>query len=154
RRAALWLAFAVVVVTIVMAVHGIDASQLQRVLGDPRLLAEIAASFVTAVGAALAAFTTPVPRYPRRWLWVPVAALVAWLLLTGAGCAADYARIGPAAFELRLDTACFVPGIVAGAIGAVALVIMLRRGAPVLPRLTLIFAGLALAATVNLGLLI
>ena len=31
---------------------------------------------------------------------------------------------------------------------------MLRRGAPLVPRLTLVFAGMAVAATVNLGLLL
>ena len=47
-----------------------------------------------------------------------------------------------------------MPGAIAGAILGVALVVMLRRGAPLIPRLTLLFAGLAVAATVNLGLLL
>jgi hypothetical protein len=153
-RALAWFAFAVVTVVIVMAVHGIDAGELRLAMTDPRLIAEEVATLVTAVSAAVAAFGSTVPGANRRWFLVPFAGLGAWVLLTGAGCAADYARLGPAAFGLRLDTDCFLPGAIAGAILTVMVIAMLRRGAPLVPRLTLVFAGMAVAATVNLGLLV
>jgi hypothetical protein len=153
-RALAWLGLAAVVIAVVMAFHGIDAGALRKVLADPRMLGEIAATLVTAVGATFAAFQTTVPGHRRGWLWLPFASLAVWLLLTGGACLDEYLRIGPAAFALRLDTACFVPGAIAGAVVGLVLFVMLRRGAPLVPRLTLMFAGLAVAATVNVGLLL
>src|SRR5258708_5182680 len=104
-RAVAWLGLAIAVVAGVMAIHGIDAGALRSVLSDPRLLGEIAASAVTAIGATFAAFQTTVPGHKRGWLWLPFASLVVWLLLTGGGCVDEYMRIGPAALDLRLDDA-------------------------------------------------
>jgi hypothetical protein len=153
-RALVWLGAALLVTVVIMTIHGIDTAAFGAAISDPRMLGEIAATALTAVGAALAAFRSTVPGASRRWFWVPFAGLAVWVLLTGSGCAADYARIGPAAFDLRLDTACFVPGAAIGAVLTVLVVAMLKRGAPLVPRLTLIFAGMAVAATVNLGLLL
>jgi hypothetical protein len=153
-RAIAWLVFAVAVVVAVMAVHGIDSAELGKALSDPRLIAEEVATVVTAVSAAIVAFRSTVPGTDRRWSWVPFAGLGAWVLFTGAGCAADYGRLGPAGLSLSLDTNCFVPGAIAGALLTVAVVLMLKRGAPLVPRLTLIYAGMAIAATVNFGLLV
>jgi hypothetical protein len=153
-RALAWLGLALLVVVIVMAIHGIDTAELRSAFTDPRLIGEEIATVATAVSAAIAAFSSIVPGASRRWNWVPFVALVAWVLLTGAGCAADYANMGPAALGLRLDTACFVPGAIAGAILTVVVIAMLKRGAPLVPRLTLVFAGIAVAATVNFGLLV
>jgi hypothetical protein len=153
-RALVWLGFGVAVVVVVMAIHGIDPQEVQRVLLDPRMLGEEAATIATAVSAAIAAFRSTVPGAGRRWFAVPFVALAAWVLLAGSGCAADYARIGTAALGLRLDTDCFLPAAIAGAVLTVAVIAMLRRGAPLVPRLTLVYAGMAVAATVNLGLLV
>jgi hypothetical protein len=154
RRALIWLGLAIVVVAVVMAVHGIDQAAVGRALMDARLAGEIAATLVTAVAATVAAFRTSVPGASPRLLWLPFASLAVWILLTGAGCVDDYARLGPAALGLRVDAACFLPGAIAGAVIGLVLVVMLRRGAPMAPRLSLMFAGLAVAATVNLGLLV
>jgi hypothetical protein len=153
-RALAWLAGTLVVVVVVMAVHGIDSDQFQRALSDPRLIGEELATLATAVSAAIVAFRSTVPGASRRWFFVPFVALAAWVMLTGAGCAADYAVLGTAALGLRLDTACFVPGAIAGALSAIAAIVMLRRGAPLVPRWTLVFAGMAVAAAVNFGLLV
>ena len=154
RRAWAWLGVALAVVVVVMAIHGIDAEQLRRALSDPRLIGEELATVATAISAAIAAFQSTVPGAGRKWFWVPFAALAAWVLLTGMGCAADYAVLGPAALGLRLDTACFVPGAIAGAVAAVVAIMMLKRGAPLAPRWTLAFTGIAVAAAVNFGLLV
>ncbi len=149
------LTFGTVVVFAATAwLHGISQNAFNRAMGDWRFWAELAATFVTALSATLAAFETVVPGRRPRWLWLPFASLATWLLLTGAGCITDYQRFGDSALTLRLDTACFVPGAVAGAILAVVLIFMLRRGAPMVPRLTLMLAGIAVAAIVNAGLLL
>src|SRR4051812_16368924 len=153
-RALGWLLVALAVVVVVMAIHGIDGDQLHRALSDPRLIGEELATLATAVSAAIAAFQSTVPGASRKWFWVPFAALAAWLLLTGAGCAADYAALGPAGLGLRLDTDCFVPGAIAGVLATAVAMVMLRRGAPLAPRWTLVFAGIAIASAVNFGLLV
>ncbi len=153
-RATVWLGVGLAVVVAMMAIHGIDAEEIHRAVNDPRLIAEEAATLVTAVSAALAAFASTTPGVSRRWFPVPFIALAVWVLLTGGACLADYARIGPPAFDVRLDTDCFLPGAIAGAILSVIIIAMIRRGAPMVPRLTFVFAGIAVAATVNFGLLV
>jgi hypothetical protein len=154
RRALIWLGLAIVVVGAVMAIHGIDQAAVGRALMDARLAGEIAATLITAVGATVAAFRTTVPGASPRLLWLPFASLAVWIFLTGAGCVSDYARLGPPALGLRVDADCFLPGAIAGTMIGLVLVVMLRRGAPMAPRLSLMFAGLAVAATVNVGLLV
>src|SRR3954451_7243866 len=151
-RALVWIAVALATAVAVMAIHGINPKAFAAAVSDPRMLAEIAATALTAVTGVLAAFQSTVPGAGRRWFWLPFASVAEWILLTGSGCAADYARIGPAAFNLRLDTGCFVPGAVIGSVLTVVIVLTLKRGAPLVPRMTLLFAGMAVAATVNLGM--
>jgi hypothetical protein len=153
-RALGWTVFALLAVTAVMAIHGIDPGQVGAVLSDPRALGEAVATLATAISAAIAAFQSTVPGAGRRWFFVPFVSLAAWVLLTGAGCAADYAAMGPSAFGLRLDTDCFLPGAIAAAVLTLVLVVLLKRGAPLVPRWTLVFAGMAVAAAVNFGLLV
>jgi hypothetical protein len=153
-RALTWFLVALATIVVVMAIHGIDANEMGKALTDPRLIGEEIATVFTAVTAAMAAFRSTVPGVRREWFWLPFAGLASWVFLTGSGCASDYATIGPAAFNLRSDAGCLVPGAIAGAIGTIVIVVMLKRGAPLVPRLTLVFAGMAVAATVNFGLLV
>jgi hypothetical protein len=153
-RALGWVAIAFATAVVVMAIHGINPNAFRAALSDPRMLGEIAATAATAITGAVAAFQSTVPGAGRRWFWLPFASLAAWVVLTGSGCAADYASIGPAALDLRLDTGCFVPGAAIGSLLTLVILLMLKRGAPLMPRLTLIFAGMAVAATVNLGMLL
>jgi hypothetical protein len=53
---------------------------------------------------------------------------------------------------LRLDTGCLLPMVLIGTVPTIAMVTMLRRGAPLSPRLSLILAALATAAIVNFAL--
>jgi hypothetical protein len=87
-------------------------------------------------------------------LWLPLVPLAVWLASVGQGCIADYRAMGAAAFELRLDTECFVPTVLAGIIPVVAMLTMLRRGAPLVPHVTLGLGALAVAAVVNVAMLL
>jgi hypothetical protein len=153
-RALLWFVPALAAVVVVLAIHGIDAAQVGRAFSEPRLLVEELATLVTAVSATIAAFRSTIPGEDRRWFWVPFAGLAAWVAVAGAACVGDYVRIGDAALAIRLDTDCFLPGAIAGSLLTITMLIAIRRGAPMVPRLTLVLAGLAVAATVNLGLLV
>ena len=110
--------------------------------------------FATAVSAAIAAFASEVPGTDRRWLWLPLVPLAVWLASLGQGCLADYAAMGGAAFDLQAGwlpragdsrrASCRRPSSSSWCV----------RGAPVMPRVTLALAALAVGALVNLGVML
>lgn len=63
----------------------------------------------------------------------------------------DLLRYGATGIPLHTDWPCVVAIVMTGALPAVALVGMLRRGAPLTPRMTLAFAALSAAALANVG---
>lgn len=150
KRAALWLALAVPPILAVVAFHGIEVN-LATFLVDRRMLIEEVATLATAVTAAIAAFASTVPGRGRNWLWLPALPFAVWLLTVGKGCLDDWMRLGAAGLALRPDD-CFLPMILVGTVPAAAMIAMLRRGAPLHPRLTLLLGTLATAAVANFGL--
>ena len=151
RRAAIWLAICVPPLVAVVALHGlsIDAAGF---LADQRLLIEELAILATAISAAVAAFASVVPGRSQRWLWLPAIPLAIWLATVGKGCLDDFAALGPAGLRIRVDVECFLPMVMIGTLPAIAIVMMLRGGAPLRPRVTLVLAALATAAVANAGL--
>lgn len=150
-RAAIWLALAIPPLILVVGVHGIDVD-LPTALADRRFVIEQGATLATALTAAVAALASTVPGASRKWLWLPVVPLAVWLTTVGAGCIEDWQILGPAGLQLRWDGACFLPMVLIGIVPAVSMVTMLRHGAPLSPRLTLILAALATAGVVNFAL--
>jgi len=150
RRAATWLAIAVpsaVAVVIMMSAHGDWVSRLlmRRVIGE-----EIFA-LATGVSAAIAAFASVVPGYNRKILLLPAVPLLLWLSGVGQGSVREWLQLTTDGFSLRSEWVC-LPGIViAGTVPAIAMTVMLRRGAPLTPRMTFILGGLAAAGIANLG---
>jgi hypothetical protein len=152
-RAILWLALGLPPVLLIVWWHGLEG-KAGMAAADPRMVVEGVAILATAVSAAIAAFASAVPGVSRRWLWVPLVPLAVWLATVGQGCVDDYRAMGAAAFALRPDTDCLIPTILAGIVPTAAMLIMLRRGAPLVPRQTLMLAGLAVAALVNIGMIL
>jgi hypothetical protein len=150
-RTLFWIALALPPLVLVIAGHGLGVG-LDTILGDQRLIVEEIAVLATAVSAAVAAFASTVPGESRKWLWIPVVPLAVWLLAIGKGCLDDFLRLGSEGLSLRLDTGCLLPMILISIVPAVTMVVMLRRGAPLSPRLTLALGALATAAIVNFGL--
>ena len=153
-RALLWLAISAPPVFLVVWWHGLGTKAGMVATADVRMTIEWLAILATAISAAVAAFASAVPGVSRRWLWVPAVPLAVWLAAIGQGCIEDYRAMGAAAFALRLDSDCYVPTVLAGIIPVAAMLAMLRRGAPVMPRATLTLAALAVAAVVNLAMLL
>lgn len=150
-RAALWLAVAL---PCVIAVVGnkllmLDASQ---VAADTRFIVEQAATLATALAAAIAAFRSTIPGFDRRILWLPVVPLALWLASVGHGCLQDWVRLGDDGLAIRPDWDCLPMAIIIGIVPTVAIVVMLRKGFPLYPRLTLALAALAVASVANFGL--
>ena len=150
-RTLLWLALAIPPVIIVVWFYGVDVD-LATVLADRRFVIEQTSTFVTALAAAVAALHSTIPGRSRKWYWLLLVPLTVWLATVGAGCFLDWRATGPAALELRLDNDCVSAAILVGIVPAVTIVGMLRKGAPLSPRLTLVLGALATAGIVSFAL--
>lgn len=150
-RAVFWLTIALPYVAVVVRgkLMMVDPSQT---LADPRFLIEQAATLATALTAAFAAFCSIVPGFDRRVLLLPLAPLALWIASVGHGCVQDWLRFGADGLAIRPDWDCLPSATIIGIVPAVAMVVMLRRGAPLCPRLTLVLGALAVAAIGNFGM--
>jgi hypothetical protein len=94
-----------------------------------RFVIEQGAALATAATAATAAFSLTVPGHSRRVVALPALPLALWLGTLVQGCIQDWVQFGPDGMVLTPDWLCF-PAIAVGAVPAITLVLMLRRGAP------------------------
>ncbi len=153
RRVAVWLAIALPYVTAVTLAHSTSMPlDLSGMLADRQFIVEELAALATAITAVFAAFCSTVPGTDRRILLAPLLPLGIWLFSLGNGCINDWIRSGPAGLSLRADWTCLPPAALIGLVPVFAIVIMLRRGAPLYPRITLALAALAVAALGNFGM--
>lgn len=150
-RAVFWLAIALPYVAAVVRgkLMMVDPSQT---LSDPRFVIEQTATLVTALTAAVAAFCSIVPGFDRRMLLLPLAPLALWIASVGHGCVQDWLQFGADGLAIRPDWECLPSATIIGIVPAVAMVLMLRKGAPLYPRLTLALGALAVAAIGNFGM--
>jgi hypothetical protein len=151
RRAAAWLAIALPYVAIVVVLMSPrDDLVLQRT--DMRFQIELVSAVITGVLAAGAALAMTVPGHSRLICLLPIAPLGVWLASLGRSCVEDWISQGPDGLRLRSDWECLPPALVASIVPAIAMVVMLRRGAPLSPRVTVAMGALAVAALTNAGL--
>ncbi len=150
RRTSLWLVISLtyilaVIATYLIARHGPGPIEAPLVLEQTAILA-------TAITAAIAAFSSTVPgRDQQIWL-LPLIPLAIWLFSLGEGCLHDWFSPGAGGLRLRADWDCAPAAIILSVVPAAVMVAMLRRGAPLQPRLSLALAALAVAALVNFAL--
>jgi hypothetical protein len=149
-RAAAWLGIAVPSALLVVVMISVQGDWVPRLL-LPRVVGEEAFALTTGILAAIAAFTSVVPGYDRRVLFLPLVPLVLWLGGLGQGSVRDWLQLTSHGFSMRTEWVCLPATIMAGAIPAMAMAVMLRRGAPLTPRLSALLGGLAAAGLGNLG---
>ncbi|MPZ55238.1 MAG: DUF1109 family protein [Rhizobiales bacterium] len=150
-RALLWLVLAVPYVALVILLHP-HTPEVAESMTDLRLVIEILAALATGVTAAWAAFASTVPGADRRILWLPVLPGSVWAATLGAGCLDDWLQYGAEALALRPDWDCLPPAILVGTLPLISILVMLRRGAPLRPRLSVLLAALAVAGLGNAGM--
>lgn len=150
-RVLLWLAIALPYVGAVVWGKLVMVDPMQA-FADPRFVIEQAATLATAVAAALVAFASVIPGFDRRLLLLPLPPLAVWLASVGHGCLQDWLRLGAEGLALRPDWECLPYATYIGIVPALAMIVMLRRGAPLFPRVTLVLGAVAVAAASNLGL--
>ncbi len=117
----------------------------------PRVVSEEAFALTTGILAAIAAFASVVPGYNRKILLWPVVPLALWLGGLGQNSVRDWLQLTSQGFSMQSEWVCLPATIMAGAVPAVAMAVMLRRGAPLTPRLSALLGGLAAAGLGNLG---
>ncbi|MBI3435879.1 MAG: DUF1109 domain-containing protein [Proteobacteria bacterium] len=146
-----WIAIALASVAIVVYFAS-PRGDLADKAGELRFLIEQGAALATSVTAAIAAFMMVVPGHSRAVAALPVPPLAVWLASLGQGCTSNWLVHGAEGFSIEPDWICFPAIVVVGAVPALAMVLMLRRGAPLTPHLTMALGGLAAAAIGNFGL--
>lgn len=151
HRLTLWLCMAVPAVAMVVVVMS-PRPDLGLKFVEPRYLVEQGAALATALLAAFAAFSAGVPGHSRWVLAWPLVPLGLWLASLGEGCVTAWLRLGADGLELRPDWVCFPAIAMTGAVPGAAMVAMIRRGAPLMPRATVALGALAAAALGNVGL--
>jgi len=150
-RCALWLAIAIPYVGLVVYVMSPRVDLVVK-MTEARFLIEQSAALATGIAAAVAAFATTIPGYSRKILFLPALPLAAWLGVLGQGCVSAWIQSGLAGLSLQPSWFCFPAIVLVGAMPAVAMVVMLRRGAPLMPCTTVALGGLAAAGLGNFGL--
>ena len=151
KRTATWLACSLLytaAVVIVLAPRGDLASRIQ----EQRFAIEAVTALATAMLAAFAAFSTVVPGYGRTAIALLILPLAAWLGSLGAGCVRDWVEVGPRGMALATDWGCFPAILVSGGVPTVLMAVMLRRGAPLTPALSMALGGLAAGALADFAM--
>jgi hypothetical protein len=150
-RTLAWLALSLPYVALVVLVVS-PRSDLVEKLSEARFLLEQAAAVATGIAAAAAAFATVIPGYSRKVILLPALPLAVWLGSLGQGAIEAWFRLGSGGLLFETEWVCFPSIVVAGAVPAIALVAMLRRGAPLMPCTTVALGGLAAAGLGAVGL--
>lgn len=150
-RVVRWLAAGLPVIAVFGAVMGARPDLAEK-LAEPVFLLQLLAGLATAVCAAFAAFASCVPGSPRWTVWLPAAPLAVWIGSLGRQCWQDWLTFGPDGVVFRPDLICLPVIAMVGAVPAIAMVAMVRRGAPLTPRLTAFLGALAAAALAYVGL--
>ncbi len=147
RQAARWLALAMACAA--LAAYGQSMTMAGRLtlrLGLPMNNWQAGLSLLTGIAAVVAAACLAHPDRTRRWLFVPLAPLAAWLGLLGWNWAAEITRVGEAALHPGIDRACLTTILLVGVPLAAVQYHALRHGGAVRPVAVLLLGALASAA--------
>lgn len=150
-RAAIWLAIGLPVVALIANVMGLRPD-LGEKLADPTFATQELLMILTAVIGGWAALSAGVPGTQRWVFWTPAVPVGGWLASLGHQCWQEWVRWGASGMTLALDFKC-VPSIaLVGAVPAIAMVAMMRRGARFNASVAVFWGTLAAAALANAAL--
>jgi hypothetical protein len=147
-RAALW-SLAAGLYAIVVAVPITSSHDVAVNTTHPGFIAQQAAAIVMAFSAVVAAFASVVPGYSRSVLALPAVGVSIWLAALMSGVPREWHAVRLAGLADPHELLC-VPTISLTAVPpALILLLMLRRGAPLSPRLSAALSLLAAAGVTN-----
>lgn len=147
RRSATWLACAAVYLGGVVLLAWARGRSLDGFGSD---VTQQGALIATAVSAAVAAFASVVPGSDRRVLGIPLVPGMLVMVALVWGCVVDLRMHGTLGVGRETDWPCVVSISVGGSLLWAVGVAMLRRGAPMTPRVSSLLGGLAAFSVANL----
>ena len=144
-RAALWLLLPALIFALLALGHGLRPDLAQR-LAQPDFVVGVAASLLTGVLAAIAAFMLNLPDRSRAWALLPAPALAAWLATLGRACLVNWVSLAPDGIQLGETARCFVTVLITSLPLSLAMFAMLRRGSLLQANTLALTGSLAVAA--------
>jgi hypothetical protein len=150
-RAALWLALAAGLLTLLAITHGLRPDIAPR-LRQGVFLVSMAGALATCILAAVASFKLCLPDRSRWWILLPVPALAVWVSTIGYGCLTDWVRVGADGIRMGEAVRCFATLLLTGVPLTGAMLVMLRHAAAIRPTEVCASAGLAVAAMTSFAL--
>ena len=147
RRATATLAAVGAVGLILILAAGDVRGMMARYSGREALMAvEMSAMAATALFAVLGAFALSVPGGSRRWLLAPVPTFLVWIGASGAGCYADFPRLGLGSLTPGHSPDCLLFILAAGIPIGGLMLWRLSRARPIEPLPVALLGGLGAAA--------
>jgi hypothetical protein len=143
-RALVWLGVVLAVALFLVATRTLLPA-LGIIGNDPFMLPGAYASLATAILAAIAAFELSLPDRSDCWMWLPLPALVVWIVLNGLGCLATLAIPGTETSPFQFMVCLSLIFAISLPL-TVAMIIMLRRARPLRPLRVGVLGGLAASA--------
>jgi hypothetical protein len=150
-RAAIWMALAAAVLGLLCVAHGVRPDLAAR-LQQPVFVVSMLGALATAIMAALASFKLAVPGSSRRWLLLPLPALVVWVSTIGCGCLTDWVSMSADGVRVGGAARCFATLLLTSLPLSLAMLVMLRHAAPLRPAAVSAVGGLAIAAMTSFAL--
>jgi len=144
-RATLWLLLPALVFVLLALSHGVRPDLAQR-LAQPDFVVGVAASLMTGVLAAIAAFMLNLPDRSRAWALLPMPMLAAWLATLGRACLVNWVSLAPDGIQLGETARCFATVLMTSLPLALAMFTMLRHGSLLRASTVVPTASLAVAA--------
>lgn len=145
KRAVIWLGFVLVAGLVLSLIADLPAFA-DRFMASPDMWLAMTGSALTAVLAAIAAFKLSMPDAPRTWAWLPLPAVLLWIVASGLGCLRDFVLAGTYVAPLGETMECLTLIVALSVPFSLLMFAMLREAFSLLPGLTATIAGLAVAA--------
>ncbi len=149
RRAAVWLAGGGGYLLTFVVVAWMRRGTLGLAAHDSAFVVQQLALVATAIGASAAAFASVIPAADRRALMAPVVAGIVVMAAVFWSCLNDVQR-GTLGWGRETDWPCVVSIVVGSLVLWWGAMLMLRRGAPLAPRISSLLAGVAALSVANL----
>lgn len=146
-RAMAWMMGSTIYVAAIVWLIG-PRADISDKLADPRFLIEVEAALLTSMMAAAAAFCAGCPGRPLWERFAPFPFLAVWLASLGEGCWRRWVQSGADGVTFNVDLVCFQNILLVSILPALAILVMIRQGAPLAPMST---TGLATLAATALG---
>ena len=144
-RAGCWLLLAAVILGLLAVGEGVRPDLLQR-LQQAHFTIGTAASLLTGMSAAIAAFMLSLPDRSRLWVFLPTPPLIAWLSTIGYQCLTDWISLDPNGIRLGETARCFATLVLTGLPLSLTMLVMLRYAGLLRPTSTVLTGSLAVAA--------